>query len=173
MSNKFRDELICSNSDFRRIFNNLLDSGEISEFPEYLCKIILSDKTPIRINSEPYAFKDLFHLDFNEGRCKMCAIELVLLLDKLGIYSEAVECVNDALKGTAGSSYGGHWYVEVKSSMEHYCIDTSLVIVGSSDAFDKLGHRVVKKIDLDTLFKEDSSLIDYYENMIIDKFVIR
>lgn len=173
MSKKFREDLILSNSSFAKVFNDLLSSGEIKEFPESLKQIILSDKTPIRINKEPYAFKDLFHLDLNEGRCKMCATEMVLLLDKLGIYSEAVECINESLKGTSGSTYGGHWYIEVKSSMEHYCIDTSLVIVGSSEAFDKLGHKVVKKIDIDTLFKEDSSLIDYYDNMIISKFMLR
>lgn len=169
MSKKFRESLINSNSGFGEIFNDLLNSNEIREFPEFLWDIIVSDKTPIRINGEPFAFKDLFHLDLNEGRCKMCATELVLLLDKLGFYSEAVECVNEYLKGTSGSVYGGHWYVEVKSSMEHYLIDTSLVIVGSVDSFEKLGHKVVRKIDIDTLFKEDSSLIDYYDNMIVSK----
>lgn len=170
MSKKFRESLIDSNSNFREIFNELLNSNEIKEFPKFLWDIIVSDKTPIRINGEPFAFKDLFHLDLNEGRCKMCATEMVLLLDKLGFYSEAVECVNEFLKGTTGSVYGGHWYVEVKSSMEHYLIDTSLVIVGSVDSFEKLGHKVVRKIDIDTLFKEDSSLIDYYDNMIVSKF---
>lgn len=173
MSKKFREDLVSSNFKFREVFNKLISDGEISEFPDFLNNIILSDKTPIRINGEPYAFKDLFHLDLNEGRCRMCATEMVLLLDKLGIYSEAVECINENLKGTSGSVYGGHWYVEVKSSMEHYSIDTSLVIVGSSEAFDKLGHKVVRKIDIDTLFKEDSSLIDYYDNMIVDKFRVQ
>ncbi len=169
MSKKFRDDLISNDVSFRYIFNDLLEKGDIKEYPDSLWKIILSDKTPIRINREPFAFKDLFHLDLNEGRCKMCATEMVLLLDKLGYYSEAVECVNEHLKGTVGSVYGGHWYVEVKSSMEHYLIDTSLVIVGSVESFERLGHKVIRKIDIDTLFKEDSSLIDYYDNMIIDR----
>lgn len=173
MSKKFRDDLISSNDSFSMIFNGLLDSNDIKEFPDYLWNIIVSDKTPIRINHEPFAFKDLFHLDLNEGRCKVCAIEMVLLLDKLGFYSEAVECVNVFLKGTTGSVYGGHWYVEVKSSMEHYCVDTSLVIVGSVDSFEKLGHKVVRKLDIDTLFKEDPSLIDYYDSMIVDKFRVQ
>ena len=151
----------------------MIENNEISEFPDELWNIIISDKTPIRVNQEPFAFKDLFHLDLNEGRCKVCAIEMVLLLDKLGFYSEAVECINEELKGTTGSVYGGHWYVEVKSSMEHYCIDTSLVIIGSIDAFDKLGHKVVRKVDIDTLFKEDSSLIDYYDKMIVSKFRVQ
>ena len=41
-----------------------------------------------------------------------------------------------------------------------------------SYGFKKLGHKVIKKYDIDTLFKEDSSLIDYYENMIINKTLL-
>ena len=166
---KFRNDMLENNDRFKEIFNNLLANKEISEFPEYLKSIILRDKTPIRINHEPLAFKDLFNQNLTEGRCKTCTIEMVLLLDKLGIYSEAVECINEHFKGTTGSSYGGHWYVEVKSSMEHYCIDTSLVIIGTEEAFQKLGSKPIKKYDLDTLFKQEPSLIEYYDNMIINK----
>lgn len=167
--NKFRNDLINSNPNFRSLFNEMLSRGEIQEFSLDLWKIILRDKTSIRINGEPFAFKDLFHLNLNEGRCKECAFEMVLLLDKLGIYSEAVECVNEALAGTVGSTYGGHWYVEAKFNEEVLCIDTSLVVTGSRESFNKLGHKVVKKYDIDTIFKQDPHYIDYYDDMIINK----
>ncbi len=165
MSYKFRNELISSNKEFKKIFNNLLENGEIREFPKELWEFINRDKSSIVINNEPFAFKDLFHLDLNEGRCKMCAFHLVMLLDKFGIYSEAVGCVNNFLKGTSGSTYGGHFYVEVGDTL----IDTSLVIIGSSKSFLKLGHIVVRKYDIDTIFKQNYELIDYYDNMIIRK----
>lgn len=168
MSN-FREDLIRKNEKFRIKFNELMSSGEIKEYPNMLWDIILRDRTSIKINGEPYALKDLFHLNLNEGRCKICVFEMVMLFDKLGIYSEAVECVNEALIGTTGSSYGGHWYLEVNVFDEVICIDTSLVIVGSVEAFSSLGHKVIKRYDIDTIFKQDSSLIDYYENMIVNK----
>lgn len=166
---KFREELINSNDKFKKLFFSLMDSEEISEYPKKLWDVILRDRTSIKINNEPYALKDLFHLNLNEGRCKICVFELVMLFDKLGVYSEAVECVNDFLIGTVGSSYGGHWYLEVKVFGDIVCIDTSLMIVGTASAFNKLGHKVVKKYDIDTIFKQDSSLIDHYENMIVNK----
>ena len=43
------------------------------------------------------------------------------------------------------------------------------MITGNADAFKKLGHKIIRKCDIDTLFKENSELIDYYENMIIHK----
>lgn len=169
MNNKFRNDLINSNNNFGVLFNKLMEEGEIEEFSSRLWDFILRDRTSIRINGEPLAFKDLFHLNLNEGRCKILVFEFVLLLDKFGVYSEAVECVNEAFSGTAGSSYGGHWYVEVKFSEEIVCIDTSLVIVGSPSSFQKLGHKVVKKYDIDTLFKQNPTLIDYYDEMVINK----
>lgn len=167
--NKFRNDLINSNKEFEVLFNSLMESEKISEYPNKLWEVINRDRTPIRINGEPFAFKDLFHLNYNEGRCKICTFEMVMLLDKLGIYSEAVECTNDFFVGTAGSIYGGHWYVEAKIFGNVVCIDTSLVIVGNSESFNRLGHKVLKKYDIDTLFKQNPNLVDYYEDMIINK----
>jgi len=169
MGFKFREDLINSNKEFKDVFNKLLSDGELKEYDPYILDIISRDKTPIRINGEPLAFKDLFHLDLNEGRCRVCALELVFLLDKLGIYSEAVECINESFKGTLGSTYGGHWYVEAHINKDIICYDTSLVVMGSVEAFSKLGHNVSTKYDIDTLFKKYPSLIDYYDNMIINK----
>ncbi len=170
MINKFRYDLLSNNKEFGLLFNSLLDSKEINEFDDFLWNIIFSDKTPIRINNEPLAFKDLFHLNLNDGRCKTCSFELVFLLDKLGIYSEAVKCVNEAFAGTSGSVYGGHWYVETNVKGSILCIDTSLVVTGSQDGFKKLGHNVIKKYDIDSIFKEEPSLVDYYDNMIIKSY---
>ncbi len=169
MSKKFREDLLSSNKEFSEVFSSLLKDGYINEFSDYLWDIINRDRTPIKIDNEPFAFKDLFHLNLNDGRCKMCSFLLVLLLDKFGIYSEAVECVNDSFKGTNGSSYGGHWYVEANINDNILCIDTSLVVTGSEETFKKLGHKVVRKYDIDSIFKSDPSLIDYYDNMIIKK----
>ncbi len=167
--NKFRNDLINSNEDFKNLFVSMKNNGEIEEFSDDLWKIIFKDKTPIRINSEPFAFKDLFHLNLNEGRCRECAFEMVFLLDKLGIYSEAIQCVNDFLVGTSGSIYGGHWYVEANIENKIVCIDTSLIIMGSLNSFSKLGYKVIKKYDIDTIFKQDPHYIDYYDEMIINK----
>ncbi len=169
MKNKFRNDLINNNTNFGDLFNRLMDEGKIEEFSEELCNFISRDRTSIRINGEPLAFKDLFHLNLNEGRCKILVFEFVLLLDKFGVYSEAVECINEAFSGTVGSSYGGHWYVEVKYANKIFCIDTSLEIVGGVEAFKELGHKVVKKYDIDTLFKQNPMLIDYYDEMVINK----
>lgn len=169
MENKFRTDLLNSNKEFEKVFTKLLSRNEIVEFDEKLKEFILRDRSYIWINNEPYAFKDLFHLNLNEGRCKRCVFELLFLLDKFGIYSEAVECINDYFKGTNGSSYGGHWYLELVYNNKKYLIDTSLVIIGSEDAFNKLGHKIVRKIDIDTIFKENNNLIDYYDEMIINK----
>lgn len=169
MENKFRSELLTNNIEFNKKFKDLFEKGEIREFDESLNKFILRDRSSIWINNEPFAFKDLFHLNLNEGRCKRCVVEFVLLLDKFGIYSEAVECINEYFKGTSGSSYGGHWYLDVYYNNEVYSIDTSLVIVGKKDSFQGLGHKVVRKLDIDTIFKEDNDLIDYYENMNLNK----
>lgn len=167
--NKFRNDLINTNEKFKNLFTEMQNNGEIEEFSDELWKIILKDKTPIRINGEPFAYKDLFHLNLNEGRCKTCAFEMVFLLDKLGIYSEAVECINEFLIGTTGSTYGGHWYIEANINNKTICIDTSLIITGSSLSFTKLGHKIVKKYDIDTIFKENPHYIDYYDNMLIKK----
>ena len=137
MTNRFRNELLDNNKEFSKIFNALLDSGEIEEYSEEIRKIILRDKTAIRINNEPLAFTDLFHQGLTEGRCMYCVFEFVLLLDKLGIYSEAVKCVNEAFVGTLGSTYGGHWYIEAKLNEQTVCIDTSLVVTGSREAFER------------------------------------
>lgn len=169
MENRFRLELLDKNKEFQNIFNELLEQKDIFEFDDNLNNFILRDRSSIWINNEPYAFKDLFHLNLNEGRCKRCVFELLFLLDKFGIYSEAVECVNDYFKGTAGSSYGGHWYLELHYNNDIYLIDTSLIIVGKKDSFEKLGHKIIRKLDIDTIFKENNELIDYYDNMIINK----
>ena len=169
MKSEFREKLLNSNSEFKSIFASLLKEGKINEFSNYLWDIIRRDRTAIRINREPLAFKDLFHQNLTEGRCRTCAYELVILLDKFGIYSEAVRCINTYLKRTEGSSYGGHYYVEAHFKDEVICIDTSLVVTGSEEAFKSLGHIILKKYDIDTLFKENPELIDYYDEMIINK----
>ena len=169
MSNKFRNQLLKESSLLKEKLNDLFNNKEIEEFDQKLWDIISRDKTSIRINGEPLAFKDLFHLDLNEGRCKSCVFEFLMLLDKLGIYSEAVKCVNENFIGSSGSIYGGHWYLEVHIDENIKCIDTSLVITGSEEAFEKLGHQVIRKYDIDTLFKENPELIDYYDNMIVNK----
>ena len=172
MRSEFREKLLNTNEEFKIIFEKLLNEKKINEFSDYLWDIIRRDRTAIRINREPLAFKDLFHQNLTEGRCRVCAYELVLLLDKFGIYSEAVRCINTHLKGTEGSSYGGHYYVEAHFEKGVTCIDTSLVVTGSEEAFKLLGHTIEKKYDIDTLFKENPELIDYYDEMIINKFGI-
>lgn len=169
MVNKFRSDLINNNQEFALLFQKLMDDKEIEEYPDKLWGVISRDKSTIKVNSLPLAFKDLFKQDLNEGRCKLLVFHMLMLFDKLGVYSEAVQCVNDAFQGTLGSSYGGHWYLEAKFDEKIVCIDTSLVIIGSVDAFQKLGHKVVNKYDIDTLFKLYPSLIDRYEEMIINK----
>lgn len=169
MENKFRVDLLNSNKEFKNKFEALLNNKEIFEFDDKIKKFISRDKSYIWINNEPYAFKDLFHLNLNEGRCKRCVFELLFLLDKFGIYSEAVECINEYFKGTAGSSYGGHWYLEIPYDNKVYLIDTSLVIIGKENSFKAIGHKVIRKLDIDTIFKENNDLIDYYDDMIINK----
>jgi hypothetical protein len=169
MISKFRNDLINSNKEFGFLFKRLLDSKEIEEYPDKLWEFISRDKSTFKVNNEPLAFKDLFKQDLNEGRCKDCVFHLVMLFDKFGVYSEAVECVNESFAGTSGSSYGGHWYIEVKVFDYVLCIDTSLVVTGSEEAFKKLGHKVVKKYAIDDIFKLNPSLIDYYDEMIINK----
>lgn len=169
MTNKFRNEMFKKSNEFESIFNTLLKEGKIKEFDDNLLNIILKDKTPIKVNNEPLAFKDLFHQEITDGKCKLCTFEFVLLLDKLGIYSEAVYVQNDYFKGTTGSYTGGHWYVEAYFEEEATLIDTSLVVTGTREAFKLLGHNIVKKYDIDSLFKENSELIDYYDQMIIHK----
>lgn len=166
---KFRKELINRQNEFKKVFEDLLNSNEIQEFPDYLWDIIRRDRTSIRINKEPLAFKDLFNQDLTEGRCMSCVFEFLLLLDKFGIYSEAVKCENEYFKGTTGSTYGGHWYLQAIIENKIICIDTSLVVIGSEETFRKLGHKIIKKYDIDTLFKEHPELIDYYDEMIINK----
>ncbi len=115
MKNVFREELLRNNKEFKKVFNELYSKNKLTEFDELLWDIISKDKTPIRITGYgPLAFIDLFRLGLTGGRCKTCSYELVLLLDKLGIYSEAVYVVNPHFKGTEGSSFGGHWVVEKK-----------------------------------------------------------
>lgn len=166
---KFRNELLESSEEFKNIFNELYKNNIIKEYDEFFIDIIRRDRTAIRINNEPLAFKDLFHQDLTEGRCKYCVFEFLLLLDKFGIYSEAVQCENNFFRGTIGSVFGGHWYLEVHIQNKKVCIDTSLVIMGSEEAFEKLGHKIIKKYDIDSLFKEYPDLIDYYDEMIINK----
>ena len=169
MSNKFRNQLLDEQSTLGKKIHELLTNGEIHEFDDELWNIITRDKTPIRLNGDLLAFKDLFHQDLNEGRCKNCVFEFLFLLDKLGIYSEAVKCVNEGFIGTSGSSYGGHWYLEIHVNDNIKCIDTSLVITGTPESFSKLGHQIIRKYDIDTIFKENPDLIDYYDSMIVNK----
>lgn len=168
MGYRFRNELKRSEPEFRKIFTNLKNKKELKEFSKEIHNIILRDRTAIRINGEPLAFKDLFHQDLTGGRCEHCVFEFVLLLNKLGIYSEAVKCVNEFFIGTKGSSYGGHWYVEACLNNKVVCLDTSLVVMGSQRAFASLGHKVIRKYNIDTLFKEYPMLVGYYDKMIIN-----
>ena len=169
MNKEFRNKLLKGNMELEKDFSKLMNKKELYEIPLYLQDIINKDKTPIRINGEPLALKDLFHQGLTEGRCEICAFELVLLLDKFHIYSEAVRCINDHFIGTNGSTYGGHWYVEIHFPKNILCVDTSLVIAGSEMAFKRLGHKIERKCDIDTLFKEHPNLIDYYDNMVVNK----
>ena len=169
MKKNFRKELIKNNRNFKEIFNTLYSNNEIYEFTNDFIELLNRDRTPIIIDHTPYAFKDLFHLDLTVGNCEKCSKHLVMLLDKFHIYSEAVKCINNNFIGTVGSSYGGHWYVVFNKNGENICIDTSLHIMGSIEAFKKLGHIDIKKLDIDTIFKENPELIDIYENMIINK----
>lgn len=168
MKNVFREELLKNNKEFNKIFNELYSKNKLTEFDELLWDIISKDKTPIRITGYgPLAFIDLFRLGLTGGRCKTCSYELVLLLDKLGIYSEAVYVVNPHFKGTEGSSFGGHWVVETVLNNKKVVIDTSLAVMGNPTHFNTLGHRVVEKKDLDTLFKIYPDLVEYQDNMVV------
>ena len=168
MKNVFREELLRNNKEFKKVFNELYSKNKLTEFDELLWDIISKDKTPIRITGYgPLAFIDLFRLGLTGGRCKTCSYELVLLLDKLGIYSEAVYVVNTHFKGTEGSIFGGHWVVETVLNNKKVVIDTSLAVMGNPTYFNTLGHRVVEKKDLDTLFKIYPDLVEYQDNMVV------
>ena len=169
---KFRNDLLNSDSEFKNIFNELYNRGSIKEFSTDLINIIRKDKTPIRIEGYgPLAFSDLFRLDLTGGKCRTCTYEMVLFLDKLGIYSEAVYAVNKHFIGTIGSSFGGHWFVEIHTSNGIVCVDTSLQVMGSKSAFTSLGHDVRERKDIDSLFKMYPDLVDYQENMVIDSLI--
>lgn len=169
MKNNFRENLINKDSEFKRVFNDLMNRGKIEEFNSVLWDIISKDKTPIRISGYgPLAFIDLFRLGLTGGRCKTCSYELVLLLDKLGIYSEAVYVINEHFRGTEGSSFGGHWVVEAFIDGKKQVIDTSLVVMGSMTNFISLGHNEVERKDIDSLFKMYPDLIEYQDNMVVN-----
>ena len=79
MKYKFRNELLEKNEEFKTIFTNLINAGEINEFNDKIKSIILRDRTAIVIGKEPLAFKDLFHQGITGGKCKLCAITNVQL----------------------------------------------------------------------------------------------
>ncbi len=167
MHSLFREDILSNNIEFKSIFDSLMKEEKIRDFSDSFWDFIRRDKTPIKVNNEPLAFIDLFHQNVTDGKCELCSMELVMLLDKFGVYSEAVKCINTNFAGTKGSSYGGHWYVFIPSKA--LAIDTSLFILGSEEAFKELGHIVVRKYDIDTIFKEKPELFDRYESMIINK----
>ena len=169
MNYEFRNNLLQTNEEFKTIFNKLKSENKITDYTREIWSIIEKDKTPIKMQNNIFTFKDLFEKNLTSGRCRTCAYELVMLLNKLGYFANAVYCMNKYIKGTIGSKDGGHWYVEAYFEKKPKLIDTSLVIIGTEDAFTMLGHKIIKKYDIDSLFKENSELIDYYDQMIIHK----
>ena len=169
MNYEFRNNLLQTNEEFKTIFNKLKNENKITDYTREIWSIIEKDKTTIKMQNNIFTFKDLFEKNLTSGRCRTCAYELVMLLNKLGCFANAVYCMNKYIKGTIGSRDGGHWYVEAYFEKKPKLIDTSLVITGTEDAFTMLGHKIIKKYDIDSLFKENSELIDYYDQMIIHK----
>lgn len=112
-------------------------------------------------------FKDLFEKNLTSGRCRTCAYELVMLLNKLGYFANAVYCMNKYIKGTIGSRGGGHWYVEAYINGKTTQIDTSLMIISNGN-FNLLGYEIIEKETLNDILRKNIDLHTYYDNMVIE-----
>lgn len=167
MNYEFRNNLLQTNEEFKTIFNKLKSENKITDYTREIWSIIEKDKTPIKMQNNILTFKDLFEKNLTSGRCRTCAYELVMLLNKLGYFANAVYCMNKYIKGTIGSRDGGHWYVEAYINGKVTQIDTSLMIISNGN-FNLLGYEIIEKETLNDILRKNIDLHTYYDNMVIE-----
>ena len=167
MNYEFRNNLLQTNEEFKTIFNKLKSENKITDYTREIWSIIEKDKTPIKMQNNILTFKDLFEKNLTSGRCRTCAYELVMLLNKLGYFANAVYCMNKYIKGTIGSRDGGHWYVEAYINGKTTQIDTSLMIISNGN-FNLLGYEIIEKETLNDILRKNIDLHTYYDNMVIE-----
>lgn len=167
MNYEFRNNLLQTNEEFKTIFNKLKSENKITDYTREIWSIIVKDKTPIKMQNNILTFKDLFEKNLTSGRCRTCAYELVMLLNKLGYFANAVYCMNKYIKGTIGSRDGGHWYVEAYINGKVTQIDTSLMIISNGN-FNLLGYEIIEKETLNDILRKNIDLHTYYDNMVIE-----
>lgn len=167
MNYEFRNNLLQTNEEFKTIFNKLKSENKITDYTREIWSIIEKDKTPIKMQNNILTFKDLFEKNLTSGRCRTCAYELVMLLNKLGYFANAVYCMNKYIKGTIGSRGGGHWYVEAYINGKTTQIDTSLMIISNGN-FNLLGYEIIEKETLNDILRKNIDLHTYYDNMVIE-----
>lgn len=167
MNYEFRNNLLQTNEEFKTIFNKLKSENKITDYTREIWSIIEKDKTPIKMQNNILTFKDLFEKNLTSGRCRTCAYELVMLLNKLGYFANAVYCMNKYIKGTIGSRGGGHWYVEAYINGKVTQIDTSLMIISNGN-FNLLGYEIIEKETLNDILRKNIDLHTYYDNMVIE-----
>ena len=167
MNYEFRNNLLQTNEEFKTIFNKLKSENKITDYTREIWSIIEKDKTPIKMQNNILTFKDLFEKNLTSGRCRTCAYELVMLLNKLGYFANAVYCMNKYIKGTIGSRDGGHWYVEAYINGKVTQIDTSLMIISNGN-FNLLGYEIIEKETLNDILRKNIDLHTYYDNMLIE-----
>lgn len=167
MNYEFRNNLLQTNEEFKTIFNKLKSEKKITDYTREIWSIIVKDKTPIKMQNNILTFKDLFEKNLTSGRCRTCAYELVMLLNKLGYFANAVYCMNKYIKGTIGSRDGGHWYVEAYINGKVTQIDTSLMIISNGN-FNLLGYEIIEKETLNDILRKNIDLHTYYDNMVIE-----
>ncbi len=167
MNYEFRNNLLQTNEEFKTIFNKLKSENKITDYTREIWSIIEKDKTPIKMQNNILTFKDLFEKNLTSGRCRTCAYELVMLLNKLGYFANAVYCMNKYIKGTIGSKGGGHWYVEAYINGKVTQIDTSLMIISNGN-FNLLGYEIIEKETLNDILRKNIDLHTYYDNMVIE-----
>lgn len=167
MNYEFRNNLLQTNEEFKTIFNKLKSENKITDYTREIWSIIEKDKTPIKMQNNIFTLKDLFEKNLTSGRCRTCAYELVMLLNKLGYFANAVYCMNKYIKGTIGSKGGGHWYVEAYINGKVTQIDTSLMIISNGN-FNLLGYEIIEKETLNDILRKNIDLRTYYDNMVIE-----
>lgn len=167
MNYEFRNNLLQTNEEFKTIFNKLKSENKITDYTREIWSIIEKDKTPIKMQNNILTFKDLFEKNLTSGRYRTCAYELVMLLNKLGYFANAVYCMNKYIKGTIGSRGGGHWYVEAYINGKTTQIDTSLMIISNGN-FNLLGYEIIEKETLNDILRKNIDLHTYYDNMVIE-----
>lgn len=167
MNYEFRNNLLQTNEEFKTIFNKLKSENKITDYTREIWSIIEKDKTPIKMQNNILTFKDLFEKNLTSGRCRTCAYELVMLLNKLGYFANAVYCMNKYIKGTIGSRDGGHWYVEAYINGKTTQIDTSLMIISNGN-FNLLGYEIIEKETLNDILRKNIDLRTYYDNLVIE-----